>query len=449
MKEQNKVTIVGGGLAGSEAAYQLAQRGHQVVLFEMRPRVTNDVHLGAGLAELVCSNSFRSDDACHPAGLLKREMEVLGSLIMKCARGTAVLAGGALAVDRNLFSEAVTSEIENHNLIELVRREVTAIPDEPAIIAAGPLCSKRLAEPLFHQLGHESLYFYDAIAPVIELDSLDLDVLFYQSRYDKGTGSDYLNIPLSQEEYIQFHTELTQAERVEQKKHEKLKFFEGCLPIEEMADRGRDTLRFGPMKPVGLTNPHTGETPYAVIQLRQDDMAKTLWNMVGFQTRMKWGEQKRLFRSLPGMARARFTRYGMIHRNTYINSPLYLDETFKVKGSHALYVAGQISGVEGYLESAASGLMAALHLHRQLSNHKSIPFPEETAMGSLARYISFKEHRNFQPTNVNFGIFPDLEKRMPKKMRRKHYVERSWRSFEAFLHKIEEEPSSTIPWPFD
>ena len=431
-----QITIVGGGLAGAEAAYYLANKGWKVQLFEMRPSVSNQVHQGGDLAELVCSNSFRSDDPNHPVGLLKREMETLGSLIMAAARSTAVPAGGALAVDRVMFSRFVTGKVTENQNIDLIREEVTTLPQGPAIIAAGPLCSEALAKPLFNQLGDSSLYFYDAIAPVVEMDSIDLSIIFSQSRYDKGEGQDYLNIPLDKEEYLAFHDAIVRAEKISPGVHEKMKYFEGCLPIEVMAARGVDTLRYGPMKPVGLKDPRTGNSPYAVVQLRQDDFARSLWNMVGFQTQMKWGEQKRIFRTLPGMKKAKFTRFGMIHRNTYLNSPCYLDSTFRVRKSERLYIAGQISGVEGYLESAASGFMAAFHLDRELRGEEPETFPRETALGSLAHYISFQGHKSFQPTNVNFGLFPEPEKRIPKSQKRTYFVERSWREFNAFAVRL-------------
>ena len=446
---KSSVCVIGAGLAGSEAAFQLAMRGYQVQLYEMRPEISNGVHTGGGLAELVCSNSFRSDDPTHPVGLLKREMEALESLIIKAARATTVPAGGALAVDRKLFSEWVTNAIEEHPRITLIRQEVRQIPEEPAIIATGPLCADHLAGLLFDRLGDSSLYFYDAIAPVVDFESLDMDVLFFQSRYEKGDGKDYLNIPLSKEEYLRFHHELIHAEMVEPKKHEKMKYFEGCLPIEVMAERGIDTLRFGPMKPVGIVDPKTELTPYAVVQLRQDDMARSLWNIVGFQTKMKWGEQKRILRSLPGLKNARFTRYGMIHRNTYLNSPKHLETVFRVKGTESLFVAGQISGVEGYLESAASGLMAAFHLHQKLSHKELLPFPAESALGSLAHYISFQGHRNFQPTNVNLGIFPPSERKIPKKLRRQYHSNRAWKRLAEYLVQVGEPLKKGFPWPVE
>lgn len=435
-----KVTIIGAGLAGCEAAYQLAKRGFAVDLFEMRPHVDTHVHKTDGLAELVCSNSLRSDDPFHPVGLIKREMASWDSLIIRAARIAALPAGGALAVDRDTFSGEITAAVEKHPLISLKREEVSAIPEGPCILAAGPLCSDSLSRSLYEFLGDKALYFYDAIAPVVEYDSLNMDVIFAQSRYDKGDGQDYLNIPLTREQYRSFHQEVVASERVQPKDHEKMIFFEGCLPIEVMADRGEDTLRFGPMKPVGLTDPRTGEQPYAVIQLRQDNFAKSLWNMVGFQTQMKWGDQKRILSALPGMEKAKFVRFGMIHRNTYVNSSQHLLPTLQFRKRPDLMLAGQISGVEGYVESAASGLMAGIHMARFLSDKDMMPFPPETAMGSLAHYVSFSGHQDLQPVNVNFGIFKPLEttKRMKKRDRRRAMVLRAVDTMKTFAQSMDE-----------
>lgn len=434
------VTIVGGGLAGTEAAWQLAKRGKHVVLYEMRPKMPTAVHKSDGLAELVCSNSLRSDDPYHPVGLLKREMAAWDSLIIHAARVAALPAGGALAVDRDVFSQTITDHIRNTGRIELRREEVTELPADPAIVAAGPLCSDQLSQSLYQFLGDSELYFYDAIAPVVEYDSLDHAVIFAQSRYGKGGGEDYLNIPLTEAEYAAFHKAVLAADRVAEKPHEKMIYFEGCLPIEVMADRGVDTLRFGPMKPVGLTDPRTGEQPYAVIQLRQDNFAKSLWNMVGFQTQMKWGDQKRILRSLPGMANARFIRYGMIHRNTYVNSPNHLTPTLQFRNRPGLFLAGQISGVEGYVESAASGLMAGVHMARYLDGQALAPFPATTAMGSLAHYVSHPGHKSFQPTNVNFGIMAPIvyKGRMRRRDKRRRIVERAWPEMTTFAASLGE-----------
>lgn len=442
------VNIIGAGLAGCEAAYQLARRGFFVRLYEMRPKVKTQVHKTDGLAELVCSNSFRSDDPDHPVGLIKREMAAWDSLIMTAARDNALPAGGALAVDRDGFSSSVRNTIQAHPNIELIREEITTIPAGPAIIAAGPLCSENLSRDLYRFLGDEALYFYDAIAPVVEYESLDHDVVFAQSRYGKGDGEDYLNIPLDRETYAWFHQSLVQAERVGAKAHEKMIYFEGCLPIEVMAERGFDTLRFGPMKPVGLIDPKTGKQPHAVIQLRQDNFAKSLWNMVGFQTQLKWGAQKEIFSRLPGLSQARFVRFGMIHRNTYVNSPQHLLPTFQFKARADLFLAGQISGVEGYVESAASGLMSGVHMARLLAGKTLVPFPEQTALGSLAHYVSFPGHSQFQPTNINFGIMPPLSnpKRMKKREKRRLVVQRAIASLKQYAATLGEPLLDVADW---
>jgi len=442
------VTIIGAGLAGCEAAHQLARRGVSVRLYEMRPLVKTPVHKTNDLAELVCSNSFRSDDPEHPVGLIKREMSAWNSLIMAAARENALPAGGALAVDREGFSKTILGAIESNPRIELIRQEITRIPDGPTILAAGPLCSDELSKDLYRFLGDQALYFYDAIAPVIEYESLNHDVVFAQSRYGKGDGQDYLNIPLDFSTYQRFHQALIQGERVGAKPHEKMIYFEGCLPVEVMAERGFDTLRFGPMKPVGLKDPRTGEQPYAVIQLRQDNFAKSLWNMVGFQTQLKWGDQKEIFSSLPGLEKARFVRFGMIHRNTYVNSPQHLLPTFQFRERPNLFLAGQISGVEGYVESAASGLMAGFQMTRFLNDRKLVPFPDETALGSLAHYVSFSGHRQFQPTNINFGIMPPLStaKRMKKKEKRRQIVQRAIERIKQYAVEMDEPLARVEDW---
>ncbi len=441
MKNTKHVTIIGAGLAGTEAAHQLAKRGIDVTLYEMRPIRKTPVHKTDGLAELVCSNSLRSDDPYHPVGLLKREMAAWDSLIIRAARKAALPAGSALAVDRDAFSSFVSDYIERHDRIQLVRQECGTIPEEgPVLLACGPLCSPDLSRNLYQFLGDEALYFYDAVAPVVEYDSLDLNTIFPQSRYDKGGGDDYLNIPMDRDTYCRFQNELANGDRVEHKPHEKMIYFEACLPVEVMAERGVDTLRFGPMKPVGLIDPRTGEQPYAVVQLRQDNFAKSLWNLVGFQTQLKWGEQKRIFSSLPGMAEARFVRYGMIHRNTFINSPRHLLPTFQSRKRKDLFLAGQITGVEGYVESAASGLMAGVHAHCYLRGLANETFPGTTAMGGLAHYVSFPGHTRFQPTNINFGILPSLiyKGKLRRKEKRRLYVKRAIREMELFAGRLGE-----------
>ncbi len=425
------VHVVGAGLAGSECAWQLAQRGVPVILHEMRPEVSTPAHSTGKYAELVCSNSFRSDDPHHAAGLLKREMEAFGSLIITSARAASVPAGGALAMDRDRFAARVTRHLEEHPGIEIVHGEVTDIPDGDVVLATGPLTSPALADELGTLLGSEYLYFYDAIAPIVDAESLDYGPLFWQSRYDKGDGDDYLNVPLDKEGYLAFHTLLTEAEVMPLHSFEKAMFFEGCLPIEELARRGLDTLRFGCMKPVGLTGPD-GRRPWAVVQLRREDLAKSQLNMVGFQSRMKWPEQKRVFRTLPGFASAEFVRLGQIHRNTFINSPTHLDPFYRVKERPAVRLAGQITGVEGYLESAATGLAIALYTVLERRGRSPQGFPATTALGALARHITESNPKRFQPANINYGLFTDLEERVRKAERRAAYVARAHVALETW-----------------
>jgi methylenetetrahydrofolate--tRNA-(uracil-5-)-methyltransferase len=400
------IEVVGGGLAGAEAAWQLAAAGLRVRLYEMRPRRSTPVHTGDRLAELVCSNSLRGDALVNAVGLLKAEMEVLDSLIVGSARRAAVPAGGALAVDRQLFADTVTSAITDHPAIEVVRSEVDELPAGPAIIATGPLTSPALHHALDRLLGEQPLAFFDAIAPIVAADSLDLERLFSASRYGKGDGSDYLNSALDRPAYEDFIDALLAAEKTEFRDFEQqdIAYFEGCLPIEVMAERGRDTLRYGPMKPVGLTDPVTGRRPWAVVQLRQDDLAAEHWNLVGFQTKLTQGEQKRVFRRLPGLEHARFVRLGMIHRNTFINAPVHLDEKLRLRRRPELRLAGQITGVEGYVESAATGLLAARSLLAELAGEEETPPPEITACGGLMRHLTARTATGFQPANINWGL---------------------------------------------
>ncbi len=401
------VWVVGGGLAGAECAYQLATRGVPVVLYEMRPSQPTPAHKTGDLAELVCSNSLRSDDPFHAAGLLKREMEACGSLIIAAARTAAVPAGSALAVDRERFAAQVTATLASHPGIELRRQELTAIPrDRDVVIATGPLSSPAMAAALQELLGSEYLYFYDAIAPIVEADSLDESLLFWQSRYGKG-GDDYLNAPLDRAQYEAFHAALLAAEVVTPHEFEKAVFFEGCLPIEELARRGTDTLRYGPMKPVGLRGPD-GRRPWAVVQLRQETLARRQFNLVGFQSRMKWGEQQRVLRLIPGLAQAEFVRFGQIHRNTFVNSPRHLDPQYRVRSAPSVRLAGQLTGVEGYLESAATGLAIGLYLSGERRGRTPAPLPPTTALGALARHLTESDPRHFQPANINYGLFPEL-----------------------------------------
>lgn len=421
------VHIIGGGLAGSECAYQLARRGIPVILSEMRPVRPTPAHKTGDLAELVCSNSLRSDDPFHAAGLLKREMECFGSLIIGSARASAVPAGSALAVDRGRFAQLVTTTLHEHPGIEIRREEVSEIPDGEVVIATGPLTAPDLSSALAEILGTEHLYFYDAIAPIVDIESLDMSQLFWASRYGKGGGADYLNAPMTREQYLAFHEALTKAEVMPLHSFEQNLFFEGCLPIEEIARRGIDTLRFGAMKPVGLTAPD-GKRAYAVVQLRQENLAKTHLNLVGFQSRMKWPDQKRVLRMIPGLANADFVRLGQVHRNTFINSPTHLDDRYRLKVQPMVRLAGQITGVEGYLESAATGLIIALYLcleHRNTVSDSSESIPATTALGALARHLTLSDPKRFQPANINYGLFPELERRVPKRQRREAFAARA------------------------
>lgn len=403
---RDRLLVVGGGLAGCEAAWQLARLGIDVNLAEMRPGRSTPVHRSDRLAELVCSNSLRGDGPTNAVGVLKAEMEALDSLIIGVARRTAVPAGGALAVDREAFAREVTAAVADHPRISVERREVERIPGGLAIVATGPLTSPALHHDLDRKLGGEALSFYDAIAPIVAADSLDMSCLFRASRYGKGNGEDYLNSPLDREQYEQFIDALLTAEKVPFKDFEDrdISYFEGCLPIEVMAARGRETLRFGPMKPVGLEDPRVGRRPWAVVQLRQDDLAAEHWNLVGFQTKLKQEEQKRVFRTLPGLHEARFVRLGMVHRNTFINAPLHLDETLRLRERLDLRLAGQITGVEGYVESAATGLLAARFFAAELAGREATPPPAETAFGGLIRHLTASSPHHFQPSNINWGL---------------------------------------------
>ncbi|MCP4663144.1 MAG: methylenetetrahydrofolate--tRNA-(uracil(54)-C(5))-methyltransferase (FADH(2)-oxidizing) TrmFO [bacterium] len=403
---RDPVHVIGGGLAGSECAYQLARRDVPVVLYEMRPRRMTPAHKTGSLAELVCSNSLRSDDPSHAAGLLKREMAALDSLVIAAAREAAVPAGGALAVDRELFAERITETLASHPRVEIARQEVTELPQGDVVLATGPLTSEAMSQVLSGLLGDEALYFYDAIAPIVDVESLDRAQLFAGSRYSKGDG-DYLNAPFDRAQYLAFHQALVEADVVALRDFEKELFFEGCLPIEELARRGVDTPRYGPMKPVGLTAPD-GRRPYAVVQLRQENLARSHYNLVGFQSRLAWGEQRRVLRMIPGFEKARFERLGQIHRNTFINAPIHLDKLYRLKILPRVRLAGQLTGVEGYLESAASGLMAALYLVIERRGDEPAVLPATTALGTLARHLTESDPGRFQPANVNYGLFEPL-----------------------------------------
>jgi methylenetetrahydrofolate--tRNA-(uracil-5-)-methyltransferase len=443
-----RIQVVGGGLAGSECAWQLARRGVPVTLLEMRPARATPAHHTGGFAELVCSNSLRSDEADHPAGLLKREMEAFGSLVIAAARAAAVPAGGALAVDRDRFSALVSERLAAHPLVEVRREEVPAVPAGPAVLATGPLTSPDLAASLQALLGQQYLYFYDAIAPIVDGETLDLEKLFWASRYGKGGGEDYLNAALSRDQYLAFHQALLAAETLPLHEFEQALFFEGCLPIEEMARRGVDTLRYGPMKPVGLAAPD-GSRPYAVVQLRQENLARTHYNLVGFQSRMKWGDQQRVLRTLPGLERAEFVRLGQIHRNTFINSPTHLDAFYRLKARPAVRLAGQLTGVEGYLESAATGLAIALYLAREATGGTPEPLPATTALGSLGRHLTESDPASFQPANVGYGAFLPLPRKLPREARRAAYAERAQRELAAWATRqgwsSEQTPPGELP----
>ncbi len=424
------IHVVGGGLAGTECAYQLARRGCPVVLHEMRPQRSTPAHKTGDLAELVCSNSLRSDDPLHAAGLLKREMERFGSLIISSARAAAVPAGSALAVDREHFAARVTGTLERLDGIEIRRSEVERIPDGDVVVATGPLTSEAMADHLAELLGDDYLYFYDSIAPIVDGDSLDMEPLFWASRYGKG-GDDYLNVPLDEAQYVAFHRAVVDAEVMPLHDFERALFFEGCLPIEELARRGLDTLRFGPMKPVGLERPD-GTRPWAVVQLRRESLQRDHLNLVGFQSRMKWGEQRRVFGMLPGFEQAEFVRLGQVHRNTFVNAPAHLDRHYRLRRHPRIRLAGQITGVEGYLESAATGLVIALYLSLERSGSAVEPVPAVTALGALARHLTESSPDHFQPANINYGLFPDLQRRLPKRQRRAAHAERAWEALAAW-----------------
>ena len=416
----NPIRIIGAGLAGSEAAWQCARRGVAVELFEMRPLRSTPAHQSANFAELVCSNSLKSDTENTAPWLLKEEMRRAGSLLMDITRQTAVPAGHALAVDRNKFSQAVTAAIERDPLIRVVRQEVTAIDENAAItiVATGPLTSDALTREILRLSGSEQLYFYDSISPIVEADSIDMSRVYMAARYDKGTA-DYINCPMTKEEYDRFLDALLEAHAVDAKDWEKLNYFESCLPIEEIARRGRDTLRFGPMKPVGLRDPRTGHTPYAVVQLRQENLRADSYNLVGFQNHLKYGEQARILRLIPGLENAKFLRYGQIHRNTYINSPTLLRETLQMKQHPNVLFAGQISGVEGYVESIATGLLAGMQASALALNTEPVAPPRATAFGALLNYICHAEAKHFQPANITFDLLLPLDEATRRRIRDK------------------------------
>lgn len=441
-----ELLVIGGGLAGSEAAWQAGQLGMKVSLFEMRPNVPTGAHTGPYLGELVCSNSLGSKLVDRASGLLKEEVRQMGSLLLDCAGKTEVPAGGALAVDREAFARMVTDNIKRHPNIRIIREEITEIPDQPAIIATGPLTSPSLSSAISILTGREHLYFYDAIAPVVTLDSINFDIAFRASRYDRGElkEGDYINCPLGQLEYESFIDALLAADRIVLREFESdisqgvragaNRFFESCLPIEVIACRGRETLAFGPMRPVGLKDPRTGQRPYAVVQLRQDDLAGTIYNMVGFQTNLKYSEQKKVFQLIPGLEKAEFVRFGQMHRNTFIFSPAHLKPTLQFREREDLFFAGQVTGVEGYIGNIATGLLAGRNAVRTLSGQESLVFPRSTMLGALCHYITHASPADFQPMKANYGILPPLDTRIRgKRERAKAYSMRALEELDKYL----------------
>lgn len=431
-----EVVVIGGGLAGVEATWQLVRQGIPVLLYEMRPVVSTGAHHTDLLGELVCSNSLRASDIANAVGLLKEEMRRLDSLILAVAEQTSLPAGGALAVDRTEFANTLTRILENHPLVTIRREEVGQLPREGVVVvASGPLTSATLAADVGSLLGADYLSFYDAAAPIVTTESIDMERAFFASRYDKGEAA-YLNCPLSEEEYHEFYHALCSAERQELKHLDKEKYFEGCMPIEQMAERGRETMLFGPLKPVGLVDPRTGRRPFAVVQLRQDNRAGTLYNLVGFQTRLKWGEQRRVFSLIPALKNAEFVRYGVMHRNTFINSRQVLSPTLQYRQRESLFFAGQLTGVEGYVESAASGIVAGINAGRHLRALEPVVFPQTTAIGALLHYISAETVGTFQPMNVTFGLFPPLTSPpRDRRLRNLAYGERSLKELTEFCDK--------------
>ena len=447
-----RVKVIGGGLAGCEAAWQLAQRGHDVELYEMRPERTTPAHQTDGLAELVCTNSFKSEDPTNAHGLLKREMRTLGSLLLAAADETSVPAGSALAVDREAFSRRMTESIETHPRIRIVREEVAALPEGPAVMATGPLTSDTLTQSIAALLGDDGLAFFDSIAPIIHFDSIDTSIAFFESRHGRDSvegesAGDYLNCPLDRDEYYAFVEALKTAEYYPGHDWENVPYFEGCLPIEVMVERGVDTLRFGPMRPIGLTDPRTGRRPYAVLQLRREDASGQMWNMVGFQTRMRTGEQRRVLRTIPGLANAEFLRYGSIHRNTYLTFPTRLAPYGAPRGRTDLIFAGQLTGVEGYTESAASGILAGINLDRIVRGAEAALPPATTMLGALYRYLRTADAKDFQPMNSNFGLLDPLEGRIRDKQRKREILsERGQADFAAWMaaHGVTSAEAATI-----
>ncbi len=434
----DELIIIGGGLAGSEAAWQAARRGVKVRLYEMRPQKMTEAHSTSSLGELVCSNSLRSNDPYSGPGLLKKELAMAGSLIMEAAQATTVPAGSALAVDRALFADYITRKLSKDPHITIIREEVTVLPDATAVIATGPLTSPGMTDALSGVTGEEYLYFYDAIAPIIDADSIDRNKVYALSRYNRG-GDDYLNCPMTKDEYEQFYQAVLDAEKVNPKGFEEKKVFEGCMPIEVMASRGVDTMRYGPMKPVGLPDPRTGKDPYAVVQLRTENREMTAFNMVGFQTRLTWPEQKRVFSMIPGLEHADFLRYGSIHRNTFINAPALLNKDLSFKQRPDLFLAGQITGVEGYIESTAMGLIAGINAALRIQGKTVQEVPVFSAHGALIRHITESESKHFQPSNINFGLFPaseGLQRMRDKKLKKARIAEQAIEAWQKYLAQV-------------
>lgn len=435
MKEEIIVNVIGAGLAGCEAAYQLTKQGIKVKLYEMKPIKKSPAHSSNDFAELVCSNSLRANGLTNAVGILKEEMRMLDSLIIRIADETKVPAGGALAVDREKFSRRITEEITNNPLIEVVHEEITEVPTEGYnVIATGPLTSDSLSESLKEFIGQDYFYFYDAAAPIIDFESIDMDKAYFKSRYDKGEA-DYINCPMSEDEFEVFYNELINADVVKPASFEREIFFEGCMPFEEIARRGKQTLLFGPMKPVGLNDPKTDKRPFAVVQLRQDNAAKSLYNIVGFQTHLKWGEQKRIISLIPGLENAVITRYGVMHRNTFINSPTLLNEHYQYRTNNKLVFVGQMTGVEGYVESAASGLVGGLNLGKNILGKESVDFKLETIIGSMAKYVSNPNLTALQPMNANFGLLPELGYKHKKKERKELYGKRALELMQEIIER--------------
>ncbi|MEQ8677984.1 MAG: FADH(2)-oxidizing methylenetetrahydrofolate--tRNA-(uracil(54)-C(5))-methyltransferase TrmFO [Aggregatilineales bacterium] len=443
------VNVIGGGLAGTEAAWQLAERGLQVTLYEMRPQRTTGAHVTNNLAELVCSNSLGSKLRDRATGLLQHELKILGSKLIECAELASVPAGGALAVDREIFAEQVTTAIQNHPNITVVRQEVTEIPDTPTIIATGPLTSPELSKRIAELTGADHLYFYDAISPIVTLESINMDIAFYANRYDRGENEDgdYINCPMNEDEYNQFVEALVTAETAELRDFEREdpNFFEGCLPIEQLAKRGHQTLSYGPMRPKGITDPRTGKRPFAVVQLRRDNLAGSLYNVVGFQTNIRWGDQGRILSMIPGLENAEFIRMGQMHRNTFINSPTLLHPTMQLRTNETLYFGGQITGVEGYVGNMATGLVAAINLARHLNHEPELVLPKTTMLGALCHYITHAEPKHFQPMKANFGILPELDSRVKNKRDRYGaYSERAINDLTTHLEHLGERFTTPI-----